>query len=205
MNAKKHWENVYKTKSPDSVSWYQNEPTHSLKLISDLPIAFNNNIIDIGGGTSKLVDCLLDRGFRHIDVLDISENAIAVSQKRLGRRAENVSWHPKDITSFEATKTYSLWHDRAVFHFLTTPKEIQAYKQTLQKALKPNGYAVIATFAINGPLKCSGLEIVQYDAELIRQELGGSFELINQIQEIHVTPQNKHQLFNYFVFKRLNG
>ena len=204
MDRKTHWEEVYQQKQPDAVSWFQQEPGLSLQLIEKSGISLTDNIIDIGGGASVLVDRLVDKGFHNISVLDISSAALRVSQQRLGNLADNVDWITADVTEFEAEKTFNLWHDRAVFHFLTEEKDRQKYKQKLTQYISSGGNIIIASFAIGGPEKCSGLPIVQYDDEKIIQEFGAEFELKECIEEQHVTPWGSKQYFKYFRLIKIN-
>ena len=202
MNRKDHWNQVYQTKAPDDVSWFQTRPAMSLKLIEASGIDKEQGIIDVGGGASALVDCLLDAGFAKPAVLDISAAALAHARQRLGARAGDVEWFEADVTVFNAPHQFGLWHDRAVFHFLTDQADRQKYIQTLKRTLTPAGHVIIATFAIDGPLKCSGLEVARYDAAGISAELGGEFRLIEQLNETHVTPWSTEQKFSYFRFDR---
>lgn len=201
-DRKTHWEKIYSDKSPLEVSWYQKQPILSLQIIHNIKLAFDAPIIDIGGGASTLVDCLCEEGYTHIGVLDISKKALAHAQKRLGDKANGVEWYEEDITLFRPPHQFSLWHDRAVFHFLTDESDRSKYLDVLKAALKPNGHLVIAAFAIGGPTQCSGLDIVQYDAEKLMAELGEDFELIEVANELHKTPANKEQKFTYFHFIR---
>ena len=175
FDRKKHWGNVYQEKSPSDVSWYQKEPKLSLELIRCTQVASNEAIIDVGGGASVLVDHLCKECFTNLAVLDISGNAIATAKKRLGDSAKNIEWFESDITQFDAPQKFSLWHDRALFHFLTDPSDRKSYVKALKNALRPEGHLIIATFAIGGPEKCSGLKIVQYDSEKMIAELGDNF------------------------------
>ena len=204
-DRKTHWENVYRDKSPLDVSWYQKEPVLSLRLIRNTQLALNEPIIDIGGGASTLVDCLCDEGYANISVLDISAKALAHAQDRLGDKANEIEWYDEDITQFNPPHPFSLWHDRAVFHFLTDKSDRDNYVNVLKRALKTDGHLIIAAFAIGGPEKCSGLDIVQYDAEKLMTELGEGFELIEEKNEVHITPTNKEQTFTYFRFIRKVG
>jgi 2-polyprenyl-3-methyl-5-hydroxy-6-metoxy-1,4-benzoquinol methylase len=203
---KVHWENVYQTKSPMQVSWYQPKPTLSLELINRTNISKDQPIIDVGGGASVLVDYLYQEGFTNLAVLDIAGEAIALSQKRLGNLATNIKtnikWYISDVKQFQPEYQFSLWHDRAVFHFLTEPNDRQIYRQVLEQALKPNGHVIIATFALDGPVKCSGLDVIQYDAEKLVMELGDNFQLIETTSEIHITPAEKEQKFIYCHFQK---
>lgn len=195
---KAHWEQVYRDKSPLEVSWYQTAPTLSLELIMASSIDRDESLIDVGGGASNLVDNLLACGFTAISVLDISAQALAHARQRLGQRSQQVRWIDADITQFEPTERYALWHDRAVFHFLTEADDRLRYRQALERALKPDGQIIIGTFAPGGPLRCSGLPIVQYDAESLQAEFGADFELVETRSETHQTPSGKDQLFNFF-------
>jgi SAM-dependent methyltransferase len=202
FDRKAHWQDVYKNKSPLAVSWYQQKPRLSLDLIEASNINNNDAIIDVGGGASTLVDHLLQAGFSHLSVLDISGNALNKSKERLGSLASKVNWHETDVTHFIPPEAYALWHDRAVFHFLTDPKDQANYVETLKLALKPGASLIIASFALGGPEKCSGLDIVQYDNKKMRRVLGDEFELQQEHHEIHITPMNKQQAFVFFHFIR---
>lgn len=199
--SKAHWERIYTEKAPQEVSWFQKKPTVSLKIIHHLS-NFNAKIIDIGGGTSTLVDYLLKLGYVNLAVLDISAKALEYDKKRLGDAARCIEWYETDLTEFTPPHVFDIWHDRAVFHFLTDNSSRQAYVKVLKKAIKALGHAVIATFAKDGPKKCSGLDIVQYDNDSIQRELGEEFKLLDTIKESHVTPLGKEQRFVYFVFQR---
>ena len=201
-DRKAHWENVYKDKSALEVSWYQSEPLLSLQLIHNAELASDAAIIDVGGGASVLIDHLCDEGFSNAAVLDISANALACAKERLGDKAKNVEWFDEDVTSFNPPHQFSLWHDRAVFHFLTDALDRHRYVEVLNRALIPGGHLIIAAFAIGGPEKCSGLDIVQYDAEKLKAELGDGFELLEELTELHLTPSNAEQQFSYFHFVR---
>jgi SAM-dependent methyltransferase len=195
---KAHWEQVYRDKSPLEVSWYQTAPTLSLELILASGIDRDSPLIDVGGGASTLVDNLLTRGFTAISVLDISAQALAHARQRLDNQSQQVHWIEADITQFEPIERYALWHDRAVFHFLTEADDRLCYRQALERALKPDGQVIIGTFAPGGPLRCSGLPIVQYDAPSLQAEFGAAFELVEIRSETHHTPSGKDQLFNFF-------
>ncbi len=202
MNSKAHWEQVYRDKSPLEVSWYQAKPDLSLQLIDNTHIEKDAAIIDVGGGASLLVDGLYARGYRHLAVLDISGQALAHAQRRLGAAAGDIHWFEADVTSFSAPHPYDLWHDRAVFHFLTDGGDRKKYMNVLKRTLKPNGHVIIAAFAIGGPQKCSGLDIVQYDAEKLSAELGEGYSLMEEAHELHITPAHKEQKFAYFRYRR---
>ena len=203
MNQKVHWEEVYQNKSAEEVSWYQEVPTVSLSIVHDLNLMKKSQIIDVGGGASTLVDGLLQEGFENISVLDLSSNALEQVKQRLGEWAKKVDWLVEDVTSFVPQKTYSFWHDRAVFHFLTKSEDRVKYKQVLDASVKTGGYVMIAAFSKNGPEQCSGLDIVQYDADKLKNELGVAFQLMDEVVEEHVTPNGKVQLFRYFLFRKL--
>lgn len=202
ITRKQHWETVYTTKSVTEVSWYQETPNLSLGLIEAAGIGRDDAVIDVGGGASVLVDCLLERGFADVSVLDIAGAAIANAQARLGERAARVHWYERDVTAIDLGKKFRLWHDRAVFHFLTEAQDRAAYVRNLDKHLADDGHAIIATFALNGPKQCSNLDIVQYDEVAIARELGPAFRLRDSMAEPHVTPSGKVQEFRYFHFTR---
>jgi Methyltransferase domain len=197
---KKHWETVYETKSADQVSWTQEIPKTSLDFIHSFGLKKSAEIIDIGGGDSKLVDYLLDEGFENITVLDISAKALEKSQQRLGEKAKKVNWVVSDITEFEPTKQFEVWHDRATFHFLTTAEQVEKYMITARNSV--NGYLTIGTFSENGPSKCSGLEIKQYSEETLTTELNKGFAKIKCVTEDHTTPFDTKQNFLFCSFKR---
>jgi 2-polyprenyl-3-methyl-5-hydroxy-6-metoxy-1,4-benzoquinol methylase len=200
-NSQEYWDDIYTKNRPDEVSWFQKEPIISLKIIQKLR---NNKaqIIDIGGGASVFTDCLLKLGYSNVAVLDISKKAIEHAKKRLAEQAVMVEWYVKDITDFIPSHSYDIWHDRAVFHFLVDPKSRGLYIKTLKNTLRAEGYAIIATFAKDGPKKCSGLNIIQYDILSIQHELGDEFSLLEHQSEIHLTPKGNEQHFNYFLFQR---
>jgi SAM-dependent methyltransferase len=202
FDRKAHWELVYRDKSPLEVSWYQQEPALSLAFIHKSGLALDEAIIDVGGGASLLVDCLLGLAYSQVSVLDISGQALAKSKERLGPVGQQVQWIESDITGFAPSKHYALWHDRAVFHFLTTAADRAAYIRSLKQGLRPGGYLILAAFALNGPAQCSGLDIVQYDADSLLAELGEGFELLEQAEELHQTPSGKQQQFGYYWLRR---
>lgn len=198
MNCREHWNQVYRTKGPQGVSWYQRCPDVSLALIAASGVSKDAGIIDVGGGASVLVDFLLGAGYSRLAVLDVSDVALANSRSRLGARAEAVKWFEADVTSFQPPYRFGLWHDRAVFHFLTTDDDRRRYVTTLQQTLQSGGTAIIATFALDGPPKCSGLDVVRYDERSILVELGEGFHLREIRREIHLTPWQSEQRFIYF-------
>ncbi|HEY7118709.1 MAG TPA: class I SAM-dependent methyltransferase [Tepidisphaeraceae bacterium] len=199
MATKDHWESVYQTKGDGEVSWTQTDPQLSLSLISEaLP---GGSVIDIGGGASVLVDRLLDAGYAAA-VLDISGAALERSRARLGERAKDVRWIVADVTADPDVGQYDLWHDRAVFHFLTEPADRAAYVSMLSRSVRVGGHAVVATFALDGPQSCSGLPVRRYDGRALAAELGVGFRLLKSVSETHVTPSGKPQSFQYSVFRR---
>ena len=200
LDSKKHWETVYETKNPEQVSWTQEKPQISLDLINSLELDKSAKIIDVGGGDSKLVDYLLEKGFENVSVLDISATALEKAKKRLGDKANNVNWIVSDITEFSPSTTYDLWHDRAAFHFLTTPEQISKYVNIVRNAV--TGYLIIGTFSENGPKKCSGLDIKQYSEDKLITEFENYFEKITCTTEDHITPFDTMQNFLFCSFKR---
>ena len=198
MDAKTHWEKVYATKAPESVSWYRVHLEASLALIERAAVARSSSMIDIGGGESTLVDDLLLRGYKNLTVLDVSRTAIEVTKKRLGSGAQQVRWLVGDIFEIELEPhAYNLWHDRAVFHFLTTAERRLAYVQQVTSAVKRGGHVIVSTFGPEGPTKCSGLEVMRYDAESLHGEFGGRFRLVESSKELHQTPFGTAQQFLY--------
>ena len=198
MDRKEHWEHVYQNKSPLEVSWYQGNPALSLRLIGNAGLDTDSAVIDVGGGASMLVDKLSEAGFTDISVLDVSANALAHAKQRLLGKAGEVSWFEQDVTGFKPSRQYDLWHDRAVFHFLISKKDRELYVASLKKGLKSGGHLIIMAFASDGPVKCSGLEVVQYDASKLMMELGPDFVLVEKGYEIHKTPAGHQQKFAYF-------
>lgn len=201
-SIKKHWETQYETKNPDQVSWTQEIPKTSLNFIHSFGLNKKAKIIDIGGGDSKLIDFLLEEGFENITVLDISEKAIEKAQLRLGSKADKVNWIVSDITQFNPTTQYDIWHDRAAFHFLTSEVDINKYVEILRKSVSK--YIVIGTFSENGPQKCSGLEIKQYSQETLEKLFKNNFQVIECLTEDHTTPFDTKQNFIYCSLKRVN-
>ena len=197
-----HWNKIYSTKQSNEVSWTQEVPATSLEFVHYANLDKTASIIDIGGGDSKLVDFLLDEGFENISVLDISEQALVRAKQRLGEKATKVNWIVSDITEFRPTNSFDFWHDRAAFHFLTTEHQIVQYLSTARNAVKENGFVTIGTFSKDGPTKCSGLTIKQYDEETLTHELENGFVKIKCITEDHTTPFNTKQNFLFCSFKR---
>ncbi|MFC4685625.1 class I SAM-dependent methyltransferase [Epilithonimonas pallida] len=200
QDYKNHWENVYETKNPDEVSWTQKIPQTSLDLIEEASKDKSSKIIDIGGGDSNLTDFLLEKGFENISVLDISAKALEKAKERLGSQAENVDWIATNITEFEPQIMYGIWHDRAAFHFLTTEEEIKKYAEIVKNAVSDT--LIIGTFSVNGPQKCSGLPIVQYNEDDLKSIFSESFELVKSFTENHITPFNTVQNFIFCQFKK---
>jgi 2-polyprenyl-3-methyl-5-hydroxy-6-metoxy-1,4-benzoquinol methylase len=205
FKPKEHWEKVYQTKQPKEVSWFQTDPAISLDLIALTGISHKQRVIDVGGGASVLVDKLLDAGFEDLTVLDISSAALDYAKKRLGNRCENIVWIESDVTEFESARKYDLWHDRAVFHFLTDPEDRRKYVEVMNKSINPGGHVIIAAFALEGPLKCSGLDVERYSPEKMENEIGESFELIKSVNEIHRTPWSVEQKFTYCYFRKIKS
>lgn len=198
-----HWDAVYADRDPTAVSWFQDTPDSSLQLITHAGIGVDDAIIDIGGGAGLLVDHLLDRGFRDLTVLDISATALGNVRARLGPRAADVRWIAADVLEADLPGPYCLWHDRAAFHFLTKAADRARYREQLVRALLPRGHVVIATFASDGPERCSGLEVVRYRPEELAEELGPAFELLETWDEEHQTPQGRLQRFVFCRFRRV--
>ena len=197
---KSHWENIYTHKSPEEVSWTQGKPVLSLSWIESLALPKDAPIIDIGGGESHLVDYLLALGYTDLSVLDISKAALQKSQARLGDNAAKVKWIEADITNFQAERSYALWHDRAVFHFLTQKEDIETYNRLVSTAV--NQYMLMSTFSKDGPLKCSGLPITQYDTNDLAANFIKDFQLLEQETEVHITPFDTTQAFIYGLFQK---
>ena len=202
QSRKDHWQSVYENNTPTAVSWFQKEPTLSLHIIKNTGIAHNKPIIDIGGGASLLVDRLQDRGYSNLSVLDISSKSLKHARQRLGKRSETIEWLTTDVSEFIPPQQYFLWHDRAVFHFLTNKSDRKKYIKTLEKSVHPKGHIIIATFAIGGPTKCSGLDIVQYDEASLLVEFEDKYQLVSHTSETHVTPGGGKQQFSYFRLKK---
>jgi SAM-dependent methyltransferase len=198
MNARAHWERIYTEKAPDAVSWYRPHLEKSLSLLEKFAPGKLASIIDVGGGESTLVDDLLARGYENNTVLDISQAAIEVSQKRLGVASERVHWLVADITKVELPPSaYDVWHDRAVFHFLTAASDRAAYVRQVARAVRRGGHVIVSTFGLEGPMKCSGLDVVRYDSESLHHEFGEHFRLLESSKELHETPFGTVQQFLY--------
>lgn len=197
-----HWQNVYATKGETEVSWFQDCPAISLEMIRAANPDRAAAIIDIGGGASRLVDALLHDGYRNLAVLDLSANALDIAKKRIGATASTVDWIVADATTWRPAKTWDVWHDRAAFHFLTDPHDRAAYVERLRSAVAPGGHVIIATFALDGPEKCSGLPVQRHDSARLSAELGPEFELAETRGETHHTPWHSTQAFQFSRFRR---
>lgn len=200
VDRQTHWQNVYTTKGEKEVSWFQERPEISLEFIAATRAGPNSAIVDIGGGASRLVDALLDEGYCKLTVLDLSEAALAASRKRLGLRAETVTWVAADVTTWRPSERYDVWHDRAAFHFLTDEQDRRAYVSRLEGALREGGEAIIGTFALNGPERCSGLPVARYDGSGLAAALGPKFRLLASREDKHRTPWGTFQVFQFSRF-----
>jgi SAM-dependent methyltransferase len=201
VDRKAHWENVYSTRGETSVSWYQSEPSLSLEFVRSVAPAEGGRIIDVGGGSSVLVDRLLEFPFAKIAILDISETALSKARSRLGKRAGSVDWITADITEAQALGTFDVWHDRAVFHFLTDEADRRNYVELASQTLPLGGHLIVASFADNGPTRCSDLDVCRYNAESMATELGEGFTFVRGATETHTTPSGSSQAFFYGVFR----
>lgn len=200
----RHWEGIYRTKATDQVSWFQTHARSSLHLIQGSGAGLDAGIIDVGGGASVLADNLLDAGYRNLTVLDIAESALKTSCQRLGKRAQQVNWLVADITQAQLPfAAYDVWHDRAVFHFLTDPADRERYVQLVLRAVKPGGHVIVAAFGPDGPLQCSGLDVVRYAPAALHAEFGARFRLLRHEAEVHHTPAGKAQEFVYCYCRRI--
>jgi SAM-dependent methyltransferase len=199
---KEHWQRVYADKRENEVSWYEASPATSLSLIENADLGPDARIIDVGGGASRLADALLERGFWNLTVLDIADGALAQARERLGARAAGVRWVAADITAWTPDARFDLWHDRAVFHFLTGKSDRAAYGAVLERALAPRGQAVIGTFAADGPERCSGLAVMRYDGDSLGRELGPAWRLAETVRHDHTTPAGAVQPFQFCRFAR---
>lgn len=206
MDSKQHWEQVYATKASDSVSWFQEHADQSLRLIHNTGLGKDAEIIDVGGGASTLVDDLAAEGFNDLTVLDLSVAALTVAKQRLGKRAVAVHWAEGDITCAEfPMHRFDIWHDRAVFHFLTDPADRQAYVERVMRSVRPGGHVIVATFAEDGPEKCSGLPVMRYQPESLHAEFGDAFLLVAHEHEVHHTPFGTDQQFIYCYCRKGNS
>ena len=203
--GQEHWNGVYGARSEDELTWFEATPALSLELVR-ANLQPGEPFIDIGAGASRLVDVLLEEGFGPLTVLDLSGAALAVSRQRLCARGDDVAWIEADITTWEPDRPYAIWHDRAVFHFLTEAEDRAGYARALSGALRAGGIAIVATFADDGPEKCSGLPVVRYAPEALAQELDrllpSRFEVLDARRHMHVTPKGNRQSFQYSVFRK---
>jgi SAM-dependent methyltransferase len=202
LSRQDHWDKVYTTRGENQVSWFQETPAPSLELIGLVGAIRSSAIIDIGGGASRLVDCLVGQGYEDVTVLDLSAAALASAQSRLGDKANRVKWIAADVTAWEPARVYDLWHDRAAFHFLTESADKAAYVSRLKAAVKPGGSVIIGTFAPDGPERCSGLIVSRYDPAGLAATLGCGFELIDTRRHEHTTPSGAAQRFQFSTFWR---
>ncbi|HEY1072047.1 class I SAM-dependent methyltransferase [Brevundimonas sp.] len=197
-----HWRKVYRETGADAVSWYEAEPSASLEALARAGVSGARSFVDVGGGASRLVDQLLDRGWSDLTVVDIASEALAVSQQRLGERAHGVNWLAVDISAWTPSRSFQIWHDRAVFHFMTEPEQRAGYKTALRLGTREGSLAIFATFALTGPERCSGLPVRRYDARALAAEFSDHFELLDSWQDDHVTPSGRVQPFLWSVLKR---
>ncbi len=202
MDRATHWNDVHSTRSADSVSWFQAQPLPSLQMIEAAGLNPTARVLDVGGGASSLVDALLDRGYAHVGLLDVAAEALEAVRARLGRRAERVEWFDEDVLSFATPHPWELWHDRAVFHFLTDRADQDRYRRVLLDSLAPEGQAVIAPFGPDGPERCSGLPVQRYDAARLAAALGPELRLVEHRLEVHTTPSGADQQFLFARFVR---
>lgn len=200
QTVQQHWETVFTNKASDEVSWFQPYPATSMAFLASFQLPLTANIIDIGGGDSRLVDALLEKGYQNIYVLDISATALEKAKQRLGSKANNVHWIVSDVLDYKPTVQFDFWHDRAAFHFLTSEDKIKSYVQLAGQSIKPGGYFVLGTFSENGPAKCSGLEIKQYTAAAMSATFDAQFKRIRCITEEHETPSHNIQNFVFCSF-----
>jgi ubiquinone/menaquinone biosynthesis C-methylase UbiE len=206
MHSKQHWEKVYETKSTDTVSWFQPHAESSLGFIHATGVGKDAAIIDVGGGASTLVDDLVSEGYSDLTVLDLSAAALEAARKRLGERERGVRWIEADITEVNLPDNrYDVWHDRAVFHFLTAPEQREAYVRTVFRSVKPGGHVIVATFAEDGPDKCSGLPVMRYSPDGLHDEFGEAFTLLQHRKEAHHTPSGSVQQFVYCYCRRISS
>jgi 2-polyprenyl-3-methyl-5-hydroxy-6-metoxy-1,4-benzoquinol methylase len=203
QNRKTHWETVYAGRVPADLTWFQSKPEVSLSLIRQAGVSSQAGILDVGGGTSRLASTLLAEGFERVSVLDLSGTALAFAREQLGPRSEEVDWIEGDILDLKPEKRWALWHDRAVFHFLTSQEDRDAYCRALGRGLEPGGHVIIATFALDGPPRCSGLDCVRYSSESLGAVLGSDFLLRASVKEAHQTPGGGTQNFVYSWFEHV--
>ena len=200
MSHQEHWNAVYSAKAANEVSWFQPAPAASLSALDH--VHPNSAFIDVGGGASNLVDELLKRAWSDLTVLEIADSALAVAKERIGRDADRVHWLVADVTQWTPARTYDVWHDRAVFHFLVRPEDRAAYRNAMTQGVRPGGLAILATFALDGPERCNGLPVRRYDAGGLAGELGPEFELVDDWREAHATPAGAVQPFTWALLRR---
>ena len=205
MDRKEHWDRVYSSKEPRELTWFQPRPESSLALIRRTGLGPDAGVLDVGAGTSLLTASLLGEGYHDLSVLDVSPKALEVCRTQMGDRAKDVRWLEADLTAFEPKRRWDLWHDRAVYHFLTEEADRVAYSDALGRALEPGGHLIIAAFDLQGPLRCSGLEVVRYSPESLLEAMGSDFTLRGSLQEAHPTPSGGTQSFMYAWFQRVGG
>ena len=203
MISQTHWNHVYTTKGERDVSWFEPSPDVSMQMIEAAGLMSDACVIDIGGGESRLVDALVARGLHCIGVLDVAREALLRAQARLGEQAADVAWIQADVTSMWSWKDVDIWHDRAVFHFLTDARDREKYKERLAEHVKPGGAVIVATFALDGPEKCSGLPVARYSPQTLATELGDRFTLVESRAHLHTTPWGATQAFQYSRFTRI--
>ena len=201
-NRRAHWQYLYAAKGEREVSWFQDDAQPSLALIEEVGSP-SSTVIDIGGGASRLADLLLQRGLLDLTILDLSSAALAAAKARMGNEARRIHWIVADVTNWEPSRTYDVWHDRATFHFMVAESDRAGYLSRLDRSLKPGGYAIIATFAPDGPEQCSGLPVRRYDADTLAQTLGAGFQLISSRPHKHVTPWGAAQPFQFSVLRHV--
>lgn len=200
----RQWNEVYQTKDAERVSWFQSNPTVSLELLNRLHLDRAQPVIDVGGGASMLVDRLLERGHTDVTVLDVSAHALCLAQRRLGDRAQFVHWESVDLLRWRPVRRFALWHDRAVFHFLTDPPDQVRYRELATTSITPGGYLILATFAADGPDRCSGLPVARYSADELAERLGPGFTTVTTRHEHHRTPTGADQPFTWLLMRRSN-
>lgn len=204
IDLQAHWEGLYTSKGEAEVSWYQETPTPSLELLKLVGASHDSAVIDIGGGASRLVDRLVSEGYEDVSVLDLSPAALAFARERIGSKGERVTWIACDVRTWNSSRLYDVWHDRAAFHFLTDPADQKAYAQQLHRALRLGGHAIIGAFAPDGPEKCSGLPVARHNAQTLGAILGPDFTLVDSRAHEHLTPGGSTQKFHFSTFKRIS-
>ena len=201
-NLKNHWENIYQNKNENEVSWFQKAPDTSIDIINSIKITKQSKIIDVGSGRSRLFKNLIEQGYNNLTYLDISESAAKKSKIFMGQQSKNIEWIVEDVLNFEPKQNFDVWHDRAVFHFLTDQSQIKQYVDLVSRNISNDGYLIIGTFSKNGPSKCSGLSVSRYTKQLIQETFIKNFELIDSFHIDHITPFNTTQNFLFSIFKK---